>query len=120
MIPIVEANGKQEYLLLGQLAARSQETDRRVTESVEAILSDVRTRGDEAVTEYTRRFDGTEPLLAPIEREQLRRLAESCDPDVYAALERAYPVSGAALTAEELSHFYGILRREGVEPVMEG
>ncbi len=89
MIPIVEANGKQEYLLLGQLAARSQETDRRVTESVEAILSDVRTRGDEAVTEYTRRFDGTEPLLAPIEREQLRRLAESCDPDVYAALERA-------------------------------
>lgn len=38
----------------------------------------------------------------------------------YAALERAYPVSGAALTAEELSHFYGILRREGVEPVMEG
>ena len=89
MIPIVEANGKQEYLLLGQLAARSQETDRRVTESVEAILSDVRTRGDEAVTEYTRRFDGTEPLLAPIEREQLRRLVESCDPDVYAALERA-------------------------------
>ena len=89
MIPIVEANGKQEYLLLGQLSARSQETDRRVTESVEAILSDVRNRGDEAVTEYTRRFDGTEPLLAPIGREELRRLAESCDPDVYAALERA-------------------------------
>ena len=89
MIPIVEANGKQEYLLLGQLSARSQETDRRVTESVEAILSDVRNRGDEAVTEYTQRFDGTEPLLVPIGREELRRLAESCDPDVYAALERA-------------------------------
>ena len=89
MIPIVQADGKQENLLLGQLAARSQETDRRVTESVERILEDVRMRGDEAVEEYTLRFDGTRPLLAPIGREELKKLAESCDPDVYAAMERA-------------------------------
>ncbi len=89
MIPIVKADGKAEYLLLGQLAARSQETDRRVTESVERILEDVRLRGDEAVEEYTLRFDGTKPLLAPIGREELKKLAESCDPDVYAALQRA-------------------------------
>ncbi len=89
MIPMVQADGKQEYLLLGQLAARSQETDRRVTESVERILDDVRLRGDEAVEEYTLRFDGTKPLLAPIGREELKKLAESCDPDVYAAMERA-------------------------------
>lgn len=89
MIPIVQADGKQENLLLGQLAARSQETDRRVTESVERILEDVRIRGDEAVEEYTLRFDGTRPLLAPIGREKRQKLAESCDPDVYAAMERA-------------------------------
>lgn len=89
MIPMVKTDGKQEFLLLGQLAARSQEADRRVTESVERILEDVKLRGDEAVEEYTLRFDGTKPLLAPIRREELKKLAESCDPEVYGAMERA-------------------------------
>ncbi len=89
MIPMVKTDGKQEFLLLGQLEARSQEADRRVTESVERILEDVKLRGDEAVEEYTLRFDGTKPLLAPIEREKLKKLAESCDPEVYGAMERA-------------------------------
>ena len=89
MIPMVKTDGKQEFLLLGQLEARSQEADRRVTESVERILEDVKLRGDEAVEEYTLRFDGTKPLLAPIEREELKKLAESCDPEVYGAMERA-------------------------------
>ena len=89
MISMVKADGVQEYTLLGQLEARSRETDRRVTATVESILDDVRARGDEAVAEYTRRFDATEPLLAPIGRDELRKMAESCDPDVYAALERA-------------------------------
>ncbi len=89
MIPMVKTDGKQEFLLLGQLEARSQEADRRVTESVERILEDVKLRGDEAVEEYTLRFDGTKPLLAPIEREELKKLAESCDSEVYGAMERA-------------------------------
>ena len=89
MIPMVKTDGKQEFLLLGQLEARSQEADRRVTESEERILEDVKLRGDEAVEEYTLRFDGTKPLLAPIEREELKKLAESCDPEVYGAMERA-------------------------------
>ena len=42
---------------LAALLAYSAETDRAIEASVEAILADVRARGDAAVLEYTRRFD---------------------------------------------------------------
>ena len=45
---------------LKALLAYSAETDRAVEASVESILADVRARGDAAVLEYTRRFDGVE------------------------------------------------------------
>ena len=43
---------------LAAVLAYSAETDRAIEASVESILADVRTRGDDAVLEYTRRFDG--------------------------------------------------------------
>jgi histidinol dehydrogenase len=43
---------------LAALLAYSAETDRAIEASVESILADVRKRGDGAVLEYTRRFDG--------------------------------------------------------------
>ena len=43
---------------LAALLAYSAETDRAIEASVEAILADVRARGDVAVLECTRRFDG--------------------------------------------------------------
>jgi histidinol dehydrogenase len=43
---------------LGQLLAYSAEIDAEVETSVSAILADVRRRGDAAVLEYTRRWDG--------------------------------------------------------------
>ena len=42
---------------LTALLAYSADTDRAIEASVEAILADVRERGDAAVLEYTRRFD---------------------------------------------------------------
>lgn len=89
MIPIVEANGRDEYALLDQLAARSGETDRKVTAAVTDILEQVRLRGDEAVREYTRRFDGVDAPLTRIDRDQLAGMAADCPPELYAALERA-------------------------------
>ena len=44
---------------LGAVLAYSAEVDAEVESSVTAILADVRTRGDAAVLEYTRRFDGS-------------------------------------------------------------
>jgi histidinol dehydrogenase len=42
---------------LQDLLAYNAETDSRVMETVRGIISDVRQRGDEALLEYTRRFD---------------------------------------------------------------
>ena len=89
MIPIVKADGTREYTLLAQLEARSGEVDRRVTAAVTEILEQVRTRGDEAVMDYTRKFDGVDAPLRCIEREELQTLAADCSPAVYGALERA-------------------------------
>lgn len=89
MMPLVKADGKAELALLEQLTSRSGEVDRRVTVAVSAILDAVRSRGDDALREYTRQFDGVDPVLEPVDREQIRQMAASCHPDVYAALERA-------------------------------
>lgn len=89
MMPVVKADGKTEYTLLDQLAARSGEVDRQVTASVTAILDRVRREGDQAVMDYTRQFDGVETDLVPISREKLWEMAQECNQAFYSALERA-------------------------------
>ena len=46
------------------ILARGEETGREVEQSVLDIIADVRSRGDEALLEYTRRFDRVEAELA--------------------------------------------------------
>lgn len=58
---IYTADGRKEVELLNAMRSRSTEIDRQVTETVQQILTDVRTRGDEAVRGYTEKFDGTRP-----------------------------------------------------------
>ncbi len=89
IMPLVRADGKAEFALLDQLTSRSGEVDRKVTAAVSAILDAVRTRGDDALRDYTRQFDGVDPVLEPIGRDRLAEMASACDPAVYAALERA-------------------------------
>lgn len=89
MISIVEADGKKEYSLIQTLAERNRETDRQVTEEVKDILENVRVHGDQAVIEYTLKFDGKQTSLKPIEGKELAELAETCDPDIYTALKNA-------------------------------
>lgn len=92
-IRLVQADGKAEFALLDELAARSGEVDRKVTAAVSEILDTVKKGGDKAVAEYTRRFDGVDAPVRRIGREELAGLAKSCDPKVYAALERRRPTS---------------------------
>ncbi|MDD2362744.1 MAG: histidinol dehydrogenase [Oscillospiraceae bacterium] len=89
MIKVVYADGNIEYRLLNRLKSRSNELNQRVTAAVQDIIDDVRMRGDDAVTEYTRLFDGTDPLLEPIEYDELAGFANKCDPNVYIALQNA-------------------------------
>ena len=58
---ITKANGVVEYQLLAQLKQRAGETDPKITEAVTTIIHGVKEGGDEAVREYTVRFDGSVP-----------------------------------------------------------
>ncbi|MDD4546632.1 MAG: histidinol dehydrogenase [Oscillospiraceae bacterium] len=89
MVKVVYADGNTEYRLLSRLESRSSELNQRVTADVQNIIDDVRERGDEAITEYTRRFDGTHPRLDFIGYDELAEFANKCDPSVYIALQNA-------------------------------
>ncbi len=53
----LDANAVDFDASLSQLLAWEAESDKSVNKTVDGILDDVRTRGDAAVLEYTRRFD---------------------------------------------------------------
>ena len=88
-IAVVKANGKDELELFAQLSKRSGEVSEQVETAVRGIIADVKNRGDEAVKEYTLRFDGCLPERICIERSELESIARGCEPKLLAALERA-------------------------------
>ncbi|HEY0728085.1 MAG TPA: histidinol dehydrogenase, partial [Pyrinomonadaceae bacterium] len=77
--------------LKSRLAARSVALDSELLARVSAIIEDVRTRGDEALIEYTRRFDGVELQASElrVSEEVLRSSAAKVDRDTLAALRVA-------------------------------
>jgi histidinol dehydrogenase len=77
---------------LAQLLALEQAQDERIEQVVAAILADVRLRGDAAVLEYTRRFDGLDAAsLAQLElpRAELDAALQSLPSEQRRALEAA-------------------------------
>ena len=89
MIRIVRQDGVRE--LMSRLASRSVALDSELLPRVGSIIEDVRTRGDEALIDYTRRFDGVELRASElrISKETLQRSAERVDKEVIAALRVA-------------------------------
>ncbi len=72
---------------LGAKREASEDVDRVVAD----ILADVRARGDDAVIELTRRFDGLDLTLETmrVATDDLVNAATACDPQVIAALKMA-------------------------------
>ncbi|HCC00527.1 MAG TPA: histidinol dehydrogenase [Ruminococcaceae bacterium] len=65
------ANGKNENELLLKMRSRSQKIDHEVTETVRTILSEVQARGDEAVKDFTEKFDGVRPNSMEVSHQTL-------------------------------------------------
>ncbi|WP_297454396.1 histidinol dehydrogenase [Persephonella sp.] len=91
---IVDLRGKN-YLHskeLDNLIKRSEMEVEQFEDSVKEILKNVKERGDEAVLEYTEKFDGVkltpEELIVPFS--ELEKAYESIDEDTRWALEVAY------------------------------
>lgn len=89
MIRIAKADGVSECELINQLKARSGEIDRKVTSAVTDILNNVKQNGDDAVREYTLKFDGHMPSKFEISREEIDSSPDKCDRDFILALYKA-------------------------------
>ena len=75
--------------LRGVLARDDRGAAAEVTESVRAIVDDVRRRGDTAVREYTERFDGCMLGSLRVVPDDVQGALDALDPDLRAALEFA-------------------------------
>jgi histidinol dehydrogenase len=84
---------------------------------VRPICDDVRSRGAEAVREYTARFDGVDLATTRVPRQALEAALAGLDPDVRAALEeaarRTRRVHGAQIPAEIVTPVTGGLTVTG-------
>lgn len=78
---ITKANGKAEYALIENLKKRAGETDQKVVDIVTNIINSVKEQGDEAVREFTVRFDGAIPKKTVIEKEELNSYLDMVDED---------------------------------------
>lgn len=86
---ITKANGKSEYAVVENLKKRSGETDPKIVEIVTSILKGVKEGGDEAVREYTSRFDGSVPKKIVIEKDELQSYLDVADEEFIGAITRA-------------------------------
>ncbi|MDE6784494.1 MAG: histidinol dehydrogenase [Ruminococcus sp.] len=83
------ANGTDETAFLEELGRRAGETNKKVTETVSAIIEDVRENGDSAVKNYTLKFDGNLPEYYEVPREVINDALTEADPEFVSALLNA-------------------------------
>lgn len=89
MLKITMADGVVEQQLIDDLKTRSRETVPEIMETVNEILKEVKERGDEAVKEYTVKFDGRAPEHLEIPNSVLEDAVGECDGEFVEALYRA-------------------------------
>lgn len=86
---ITKANGKTEYALIENLKKRAGEADEKIVDIVRSIIQGVKENGDEAVLEYTVRFDGGLPKKSCVTKEELQEFFDNADEKFKSALINA-------------------------------
>ncbi|MDR3552969.1 MAG: histidinol dehydrogenase [Clostridia bacterium] len=86
---LVTADGKNDLELLRAIRSRGGENTARATEAVQKIIDDVRLRGDDAVREYTLRFDGVAPETFEVSKSAIEAAYRAAPRDFIVSLERA-------------------------------
>ncbi|HSL53448.1 MAG TPA: histidinol dehydrogenase [Pyrinomonadaceae bacterium] len=100
--------------LVARLAGRSVALDAELMSVVAAIVEDVRKRGDEALIDYTARFDKVELKQLRISEEELRRCAAGADERVRRALREAIE-NVREFHQRQIEESWTINPREGVQ-----
>lgn len=88
---IVELNAETKSNILENLLKRSPNQYKEYEDTVSAIIEDVRLRKDEALFEYTRKFDGTEINAHTIlvGEEEIKEAYDLIDPKVLQVIRKA-------------------------------
>ncbi|QEY34105.1 histidinol dehydrogenase [Caproiciproducens galactitolivorans] len=89
MIRVVKEGGSIGIDFIRQLKLRSEETNKQVEAAVAEIIENVRTDGDKALLAYTKKFDGRIPDKMEIRRDEIKALADRCEPAFLNALQNA-------------------------------
>ena len=89
MIKIIRADGKTEFEAIRALSSRDEAVGAETELAVRAILEDVRLRGDEAVAEYSLRFDGFVPEKLTADRAEMKASYDAVSEDFRAAIQAA-------------------------------
>jgi len=89
MLKRIYADGIAEYNFMKQLQQRNGETDKKITEIVTDIIENVRINGDEAINNYTLKFDGKLPQYYEVPREVINDALTDADQDFINALLNA-------------------------------
>jgi len=98
------ANGIDEREFLNDLKKRSGETNKKVTETVSEIIENVKENGDEAVKNYTLKFDGNLPQYYEVPRDVINDALSEADPEFVNALLSAM---------ENISDFHNRKKEQG-------
>lgn len=108
----IYANGTDEKAFLAELNKRAGETNKKVTETVSAIIEDVRENGDTAVKNYTLKFDGNLPQYYEVPREVINDALTEADPEFVTALLNAQ---------ENIADFHNRQKEQGfIDPKENG
>lgn len=89
MIKKIIADGKAEKEFLAEVEKRNGETDKKVTEIVSDIINTVKQGGDQAVKNYTLKFDGKLPKYYEVPRDVINDALTNADPRFTDALLNA-------------------------------
>ncbi|MGY6553900.1 MAG: histidinol dehydrogenase [Wenzhouxiangella sp.] len=94
MMKILAARDLSREALATALARPTLESNAELRQSVADIIAEVRTRGDAALLDFARRFDGRAPASLLASREEMAAAAESLDPELLAAIDTAIDTVG--------------------------
>lgn len=89
MIRKIIADGTAEMEFLKEVEKRNGETDKKISEIVSDIIENVKERGDEAVKDYTLKFDGKLPEYYEVPLDVVHQALEDADEDFVNALLNA-------------------------------
>ena len=81
MIRKIIADGTAEVEFLREVEKRNGETDKKISEIVSDIIDNVKQKGDEAVKDYTLKFDGKLPEYYEVPLDVIHEALEEADED---------------------------------------